>query len=140
VSASFAGTLHHEFAIRTRMVVARPSTRLQRIARQGGFLMLTFAVSRVALDAGGRVTHVFWGRVDPQENTWATPEVLAPVVAAVNALDAGDQVFALFPSTHGHLPERRFMVADYDGGLKTIVMEGPATREREIHDMDRIDL
>jgi len=102
--------------------------------------MLTFAVSRVALDAGGRVTHVFWGRVDPGKNTWATPEILAPVLAAVNALDAGDQVFALFPSTHGHLPERRFMVADYDGGLKTIVMEGPATREREIHHMDRIDL
>jgi len=80
------------------------------------------------------------GAQHPRENTWATPEVLAPVLAAVNALDAGDQVFALFPSTHGHLPERRFMVADYDGGLKTIVMEGPATREREIHDMDRIDL
>lgn len=101
--------------------------------------MQTFAVSKVALDAGGRVTHVFWGKVDPGKNAWATSEVLAPVVAAVHVLDAGDQVFALFPSTHGHLPERRFVVADYDGGRKTIVLDGPATREREIHDMDRID-
>jgi hypothetical protein len=58
----------------------------------------------------------------------------------VAALRAGDQVFALFPSLHGHLPERRFVVADYDGGRNTVVLDGPAVSEREVHDMDRLDL
>lgn len=101
--------------------------------------MSTYAVSKVKLDADGRVTAVLWGRVDTVENDWATPEVEAPVAKVVDALEAGDQVFALFPSAHGHLPERRFVIADYDDDRKTIVLDGPAVYEREIHDMDRID-
>jgi len=99
----------------------------------------TFAVSKLVLDPGGRVTDVLWGRVDTAANAWATPEVVAPVAEVVRALMAGDQVFALFPSAHGHLPDRQFVVADYDGGLQTIVLAGPPTHEREIHDMDRLD-
>jgi hypothetical protein len=102
--------------------------------------MTTFAVSKVGLDAAGRVTAVLWGRVDTVNNAWATAEVFAPVAEAVDALDAGDRVFALFPSIHGHLPDRQFVVADYDDGRKTIVLEGPTAYEREIHDMDRLDL
>jgi hypothetical protein len=101
--------------------------------------MKTFAVSKVALDAAGRITAVLWGRVDTRKNAWATPEVVAPVGDAVAALHAGDQVFALFPSVHGHLPDRCFVVADYDGGYDTIVLAGPTAYEREIHDMDRLD-
>lgn len=108
-----------------------------RLLAGGG--MRTFAVSKVGLDVDGRVTRVLWGRVDTVRNAWATPEVVAPVAEAVEALSAGDQVFALFPSIHGHLPERRFVIADYDGGLKTIVLDGPPTHEREVHDMDRIN-
>lgn len=100
--------------------------------------MKTFAVSKVGLDAGGRVTQVLRGAVDTSKNAWSTPEVVAPVSEAVNALKAGHRVFALFPSIHGHLPDRQFVVADYDGGLKTIVLDGPTAYEREIHDMDRI--
>jgi hypothetical protein len=102
--------------------------------------MKTFAVSRVALDADGRVKTVFWGLVDTQKNAWAGDEVLADVAQAVKAIEAGDQVFALFPSLHGHLPDRRFVVVDYDGGRKTIVLDGPTAWEREIHDMDRLDV
>lgn len=102
--------------------------------------MTTFAVSKVRLDAAGRVTSVLWGRVDTDQNVWASPEVVAPVAEAVDALDAGDQVFALFPSIHGHLPDREFVAADYDGGRKTIVLKGPTAYEREIHDMDRLDM
>ena len=98
----------------------------------------TFAVSKVGLDDGGRITAVLWGRVDTARNTWASPEVVVPVATAVNALRAGDQVFALFPSIHGHLPDRAFTVADYDGGRQTIVLAGPTTHEREVHDMDRL--
>ena len=49
------------------------------------------------------------------------------------------QVFALIPTTHGHLPERRFIVVDYDSGWETIALDGPSTYEREIHDMDRLE-
>jgi len=55
------------------------------------------------------------------------------------ALSAGDRVFALFPSIHGHLPDRQFVLADYDGSGKTIVLDGPTAYEREVHDMDRLD-
>jgi len=77
--------------------------------------------------------------VDTDTNAWATPEVIEPVAAAVDALRAGDRVYALFPSTHGHLPDRRFVVADYDGGRDTLVLDGPTARDREVHDMDRLE-
>jgi hypothetical protein len=96
-----------------------------------------FAVSKVRLDADGRVTAVRWGRVDSRANAWATPEVQAPVLEVVQAIQAGDPVYALFPTPHGHMPARRFEVVDYDDGWQTIVLEGPSLPEREIHDMDR---
>lgn len=99
----------------------------------------TFAVSKVKLDHAGRITAVLWGKVDTGTNGWATPEVVVPVARAVDALLAGAQVFALFPSTHGHLPDRQFVVADYDGGRQTIVLDGPTAYEREVHDMDRLE-
>lgn len=99
----------------------------------------TFAVSKLELDKDGRVTGVFWGKVDTKKNAWASPEVIAPVAEVVAALQAGDRVFALFPSTNGHLPDRQFEAAEYDNGLQTIVLSGPSARDREVHDMDRLD-
>lgn len=101
--------------------------------------MKTFAVSKVRLDKDGRVTHVLWGEVDTHKNDWVEPETVAPAVDAVRAILDGNRVFALFPSIHGHLPERRFMVVDYDNGWETIALDGPATHEREVHDMERLD-
>jgi len=97
-----------------------------------------FAVSKVRLDQDGRVIAVFWGRVNTDTNQWATPEVVAPVSQVVAAIHAGDQVFALFPTTHGHLPDRKFMAVGYENGWETIALEGPSTYEREVHDMDRL--
>jgi len=101
--------------------------------------MKVFAVSKVRLDKDGRVTDVYWGEVDTAKNDWAGPEKVAPVIDAVRAIHDGHAVFALFPSTHGHLPDRRFMVVDYDSGWETISLDGPPTLEREVHDMARID-
>jgi len=101
-------------------------------------MMGTHAVSKVELDADGRVVAVCWGPVDTLKNAWGGSRTEAPVSAVVDALSAGDQVFALFPSVHGHLPDRQFVIADYDGGLQTVVLQGPTAYEREIHDMDRI--
>lgn len=99
--------------------------------------MKVFAVSKVRLDNDGRITDVYWGEVDTHRNDWVGPEHAVSVDEAVRALHAGHQVFALFPSTHGHLPERRFMVVDYDNGWETIALDGPPTHEREVHDMAR---
>ena len=101
--------------------------------------MSVFAVSQVGLDKDGRVTTVFWGRVNTKTNEWASPEVVAPVADVVAAIHSGDDVFALFPTTHGHLPDRRFIVVDYDNGWETISLDGPSTHEREIHDMQRLE-
>ena len=65
--------------------------------------------------------------------------IFSPVGEVVKALHAGADVFALFPTTHGHLPDRRFMVVDYDSGWETIALEGGPTHEREIHDMSRLE-
>jgi hypothetical protein len=100
--------------------------------------MKVFAVSKVRLDKDGRITEVYWGEVNTRENDWAAPETVVPVADVVRALHEGHQVFALFPSTHGHLPERRFMVVDYDNGWETISLDGPPTHEREVHDMERV--
>jgi hypothetical protein len=101
--------------------------------------MLTFAVSKVELDPTGHITAVLWGQVDIRKNAWAAPEVLVPVAAAVHALHAGHHVVAMFPSLHGHVRDRSFVVGYYDGDHKTIVLDGPTTYECEVHDMDRID-
>lgn len=82
---------------------------------------------------------MLWGKVETGRNAWATPEVVVSVAAAVDALIAGDQMFALFPSTHGPMPDREFVIADYDGDRKAIVLAGLTAYEREVHDMDRLD-
>jgi hypothetical protein len=61
------------------------------------------------------------------------------VADVVRALHDGAQVFALFPSAHGHLPDRRFVVVAYDNGWETIALDGAVTRERKSHDMDRLE-
>ena len=99
-----------------------------------------FAVSKVRLDDDGRITHIYWGEVDTEKNDWTGPERVSPVIDAVYAIHDGGQVFALFPSTHGHLPERQFRVVDYENGLETISLEGLATHEREVHDMEPLEI
>ena len=101
--------------------------------------MTVHAVSKVRLDKDGRVTAVLWGEVNTKTNEWAAPELVAPVAEVVDAIHAGDHVFALFPTIHGHLPERRFIAVDYDNGWKSIALDGLSTHEREIHDMDRLE-
>ena len=119
-------------------VAQAPAAPPVKAARAGRRQAQTFAVSSVELDADGRVVAVRWGRVDTLKNAWASDERTARVGDVVLALRAGHAVFALFASAHGHLPERRFVAVDYDDGRQAIVLDGPATHEREIHDMDRL--
>ena len=99
---------------------------------------MTFhAVSRIRLDLHHRVTDVVWGQVDTVANAWVTDETFAAVGDVVDALHAGDQVFALFPAEGGHLPERRFAVVMDDEGFETIALDNAAEPGRGIDDMDR---
>lgn len=97
-----------------------------------------YAVSKVGLDPDGRVMHVQWGRVDTTRNRWIGDEMVSPVAQAVAALQAGDQVFALFASADGHMPGQQFTFVDYDDGRQTIVLQGAPIDAHEIHDMDRL--
>ena len=102
--------------------------------------MSAFAVSKIDLDTDGRVTQVLWGVIDKKSNRWVSAEELAPVADVVAAIQNGDQVLAIFPPTAGGLPEREFVVVEFDDGTETIDLvevSGPAPR---IHDMGRIDL
>ncbi|MBC7703204.1 MAG: hypothetical protein H7274_04555 [Rhodoferax sp.] len=102
--------------------------------------MSVFAVSKVRTNGEGYVTAVFWGVVDTKSNRWVSPEVEAPVVEVLDAIHNGDQVVALFPATHGHLPERQFVVMEHAGGQMSIALDGPPTPAREIQDMDQLGL
>ena len=97
--------------------------------------MKVHAVTKVRLDADGRVTRVEWGPVDTASNEWHTEPQVADVAEVVAALEHGDDVFALFPTSHGMMPMRRFRVVEYDNGGKTVNLDGPPTHEHEIHDM-----
>ena len=97
--------------------------------------MKVHAVTKVRLDADGRVTGVEWGPVDTVSNELHTEPQVADVSAVVAALEHGDDVFALFPTSHGMMPMRRFRIVEYDNGWKTVNLDGPPTHEHEIHDM-----
>ena len=97
--------------------------------------MKVHAVTKVRLDADGRVTGVEWGPVNTETNEWHTEPAIADVSEVVTALHHGDDVFALFATSHGMMPMRRFRVVDYDNGWHTVNLDGPATHEHEIHDM-----
>jgi hypothetical protein len=94
-----------------------------------------FAVTKVRLDSAGRITHVLWGLVDTKSNRWVSPEVEAPVAEVVDAIHNGDQVFALFATTHGHIPGQAFVAVDHPNGQEGIELDGAATPGHEIHDI-----
>lgn len=101
--------------------------------------MSVFAVSKVRLDADGRITHVSWGEVNTADNDWVDGEAVSEVAEVVRAIRAGHDVFALFPADHGHVHERRFKVVEYDGGWATVGLDGGPSYEREVHDMARME-
>ena len=101
--------------------------------------MSVFAVSKVRMDREGFVTDVLWGVVDTKSNRWVSPEVIAPVSEVLDTIRNGDQVVALFPGTHGHMPERQFVVMEYGHGKESIALDGPPDAAHEIHGMDRLE-
>lgn len=97
--------------------------------------MKVHAVAKVRLDDDGRVTGVEWGPVDTLTNEWHTEPQIADVQEVVDALHRGEDVYALFATSHGMMPMRRFRTVTYDNGWQTVNLDGQATHEHEIHDM-----
>ncbi len=97
--------------------------------------MSVFAVSKVRLDADGRVTDVLWGVIDRKSNHWVSPAALAPVAEVVDAIHNGDHVLALFPTNGGRLPEREFEVVEFDDGSETIELDASNAPAPDIRDM-----
>ena len=97
--------------------------------------MKVHAVAKVRLDADGRVTGVEWGPVNTESNDWHTEPQIADVAEVVAALEHGEDVFALFPTSHGMMPMPALSRRRYDNGWKTVNLDGPPTHEHEIHDM-----
>jgi len=102
--------------------------------------MTTLAISKIRLDCDGNVAKVYWSVVDLASNEQMNPEVLAPVREVVDAIQAGDDVVALF---HGDVParlqSRRFEVVQRGNGAKSVGLKGPVVPTQELCDMPKLD-
>lgn len=102
--------------------------------------MTTLVVSKIRLDSDGNVAKVYWSVVDRASNEQVNTEVLATVGEVVDAIQAGDDVVALFNrDTPARLQERRFVVVQQGGGAKSVALEGPAVPAQELCDMQKLD-
>ncbi|MBC7991400.1 MAG: hypothetical protein H7Y19_17720 [Luteimonas sp.] len=102
--------------------------------------MTTFAVSKIRLDCDGNVAKVYWSVVDLSSNEQVSAEVLAPVREVVDAIQAGDDVVALFDSNMpARLQERRFVVVQRGDGPKSVGLRGPTIPMQELCDMQKLD-
>jgi hypothetical protein len=98
-------------------------------------IIRAFAVSGVRLDAVGRVAEVLWAEVDEKSNLGASAAVRSPASEVITAIHAGQHVLAVFPKTHGHRPDRSFVVLEQEDGDEILALEGPHARDRELGDL-----
>jgi hypothetical protein len=69
-----------------------------------------------------------------------SPEVLAPVREVIDAIQAGDDVVALFDlNIPARLQERRFVVLQRGDGAKSVGLRGPIVPTQELCDMAKLD-
>jgi hypothetical protein len=102
--------------------------------------MTTLAVSKIRLDCDGNVAKVYWSVVDLASNEQVSPEVLAPVREVIDAIQAGDDVVALFDlNIPARLQERRFVVLQRGDGAKSVGLRGPIVPTQELCDMAKLD-
>ena len=88
--------------------------------------MTTLAVSKIRLDCDGNVANVYWSAVDRGSNEQLSPETLAPIREVVEAIQAGDDVVALFlPDVAARLQCRRFELVQRGNGSKSVGPKRP---------------
>lgn len=82
------------------------------------------AVSRVAQDRQGVVTHVEWGVTTPWLDDWRAGPQVAPAAEVVHALREGTEVLTLFPTATGFACGPPLILSD--AGLLAMTPGGPA--------------
>lgn len=102
--------------------------------------MSTYAVNGVRIDPlSGRVTHVRWGQVDPTGNAWVAGPHEAPVTEVARAIDAGDDVHAIFVISGGNAVGPKLKRVIYRDASEGIELDVDATREsRTLRDLPQI--
>jgi hypothetical protein len=98
-----------------------------------------FAISKVRLDRHGRIAEVLWAEVNAKSNLSVSAAVQAPVSEVVDAIHAGHDVVALFPTMQAPQPERPFVIVDHDDGVETIAFDGPDVPGRDLRDIVTFD-
>ena len=94
-----------------------------------------FAVSAVRLDAVEHVVEVLWAEVDEKSNVGVGTALRATASEVITAIHAGQQVFAVFPKTRGHRPDRSFVVMENKDGSERLALEGSSAVNRELGDL-----
>lgn len=102
-----------------------------------------FEVSKVRLDASGRVVEVVWGEAPIGSDVSPRAWVLAPVAEVVDALHDGARVAAVFGTSMAgpasRRPERPFVVIEHADGGEGIALDEATSPGRELRDLVGID-
>ena len=97
-----------------------------------------FAVSALRLDAVDHVVEVLWAEVNEKSNLGVAKATRAPASEVINAIHAGQRVLAVFPKTHGHRPDRSFVIQEQKDGSETLALEGANAIDRELGNLSAL--
>lgn len=99
----------------------------------------TFEVSKVRLDARGRVTDVLWVEVNRHSDHVVNVPVVVPVADVADALRDGARVKALFPPGPGTNPELDFALVGHEDGHESIGFDAETLQGRRLREMASLD-
>lgn len=98
-----------------------------------------FEVSKIRLDADGRISDVLWSEVGETLDREVAAPVVVPTADVVDAIHDGAQVAAVFVTSAARLPERLFVVVGHGDGSEGIVLDEAPTPKRTLVDIARLD-
>lgn len=98
-----------------------------------------FSVSKVCIGAGGHVSDVLWTEVGGKTDQDVGARVRATAADVVDAIHDGAKVAAVFPDSHGHVPERLFVVVKHADGRECITFDGSPSPGRNLADIVKLD-
>ena len=110
-------------------------SKYHEVRRSNGGSRSGFVILQVALDMEGLVTAALWQPREHIAGHNGAGEVVVSVKAVVAAIRDGHPVVALFPSAGAASPERRFFVEDRGWKGATVVLGGPPSFGRNLHDL-----
>lgn len=98
--------------------------------------MSVYAVTEVKLDeSNGRVIQAKMGAVIVRNKEWMSAPEVVDVIAVVNAIRAGDDVFTIFRIGGHPVPGPKLKVITYPEGVEGVVIDGPETPNMTLQDL-----